>query len=213
MPLRLEGGCLVAALREGDPQRDGDLRIWNHFRGVNVALRVIEGRGILRNPTTDEVLFDLGTETGIYLPSGEELDIDGTYVAVSGPAPASRERRKSVRLADQPMQQTGDRFYGELMQAEITQFVGSIPPGRAPDHFHLYEEVLCILDGYGTMWAGESSAPIEPGSCVYLPRRQVHCVENRSDGYLRLLGVFYPAGSPAARYGVHDRAEDGPAER
>jgi hypothetical protein len=29
----------------------------------------------------------------------------------------------------------------------------------------------------------------------------VHCVENRSAGEMRLLGVFYPAGSPAVRYG------------
>jgi len=28
----------------------------------------------------------------------------------------------------------------------------------------------------------------------------VHCVENRGDGEMRLLGVFYPAGSPAVRY-------------
>ncbi len=51
------------------------------------------------------------------------------------------------------------------------------------------------------MWAGETRTDIGVGSCVYLPRRQVHCVENRGDGALRLLGVFYPAGSPAGRRG------------
>ncbi|HYY96254.1 MAG TPA: cupin domain-containing protein, partial [Pyrinomonadaceae bacterium] len=81
-----------------------------------------------------------------------------------------------------------------------TQFVGSIPPGRAPDHFHTYEEVLFILRGEGRMWAGRTSAEIGPGSCVYLPTRQVHCVENTGGGELRLLGVFYPAGSPSVRY-------------
>ena len=50
------------------------------------------------------------------------------------------------------------------------------------------------------MWAGKTSAPIAPGSCVFLPRGQPHCVENTGDGELRLLGVFYPAGSPAVRY-------------
>jgi mannose-6-phosphate isomerase-like protein (cupin superfamily) len=83
---------------------------------------------------------------------------------------------------------------------QVTQFVGSIPPGRAPDHFHEYEEVLFILRGEGRMWFGESSTPIGPGSCIYLPRRQVHCVENTGASELRLLGVFYPAGSPAVRY-------------
>ena len=83
---------------------------------------------------------------------------------------------------------------------QVTQFVGGIPPGRAPDHYHHYEEVLCVLAGAGRMWAGQSHAPIGPGSCIFLPRRQVHCVENTGDVELRLLGVFYPAGSPAVRY-------------
>lgn len=212
MPLHLEGGVLVAGLHEGEPRRDGDLRIWDHFRGLNVSLRAIEGRGTLRNEEVDEVLFDLATETGIYLPAHEAQTIDGTYVGVTVPVEDSHPRL-SVSLRDQPMQQTGDRFYRELIQAEVTQFVGSIPPGRAPDHFHLYEEVLCILEGRGTMWAGTTSTPIEPGSCVYLPHRQVHCVENRTAAYLRLLGVFYPAGSPAVRYGVHERAEGSPDKR
>ncbi|HYN25457.1 MAG TPA: cupin domain-containing protein, partial [Pyrinomonadaceae bacterium] len=82
------------------------------------------------------------------------------------------------------------------------QFVGSIPPGRAPDHFHNYEEVLFILRGVGRMWAGKTHTPIASGSCIYLPKGQVHCVENTGDDELRLLGVFYPAGSPSVRYDV-----------
>jgi mannose-6-phosphate isomerase-like protein (cupin superfamily) len=88
----------------------------------------------------------------------------------------------------------------EIGSEQVTQFVGSIPPGRAPDHFHEYEEVLFILRGAGRMWTGDLNTPLGPGSCVYLPRGQVHCVENTGDGELRLLGVFYPAGSPAIRY-------------
>jgi mannose-6-phosphate isomerase-like protein (cupin superfamily) len=110
-----------------------------------------------------------------------------------------------VRLRDRAPQATGDRWYRVLVDKELgcnetTQFVGSIPPGRAPDHFHHYEEVLCILQGTGRMWAGESSTPIRRGSCVFLPRGQVHCVENTGSSELRLLGVFHPAGSPADRY-------------
>jgi len=112
-----------------------------------------------------------------------------------------------VRLADQKSQPTGDRWYRVLVDDEIgstqvTQFVGSIPPGRAPDHFHHYEEVLFILKGEGLMWAGESHTPIARGSCIYLPKGQIHCVENTGAGELRLLGVFYPAGSPSVRYDV-----------
>ena len=110
-----------------------------------------------------------------------------------------------VRLADQKAQPTADRWYRVLIDehigsTQVTQFVGSIPPGRAPDHFHNYEEVLFILKGEGRMWAGETDTPINAGSCIYLPKGQVHCVENTGKGELRLLGVFYPAGSPSVRY-------------
>jgi len=112
-----------------------------------------------------------------------------------------------VRLADQKAQPTADRWYRVLIDdkvgsAQVTQFVGSIPPGRAPDHFHHYEEVLFILKGEGRMWAGETNTPISSGSCIYLPKEQVHCVENTGDGEFRLLGLFYPAGSPSVRYDV-----------
>ena len=110
-----------------------------------------------------------------------------------------------VRLADRPAQPTADRWYRVLIDDEVgstqvTQFVGSIPPGRAPDHFHQYEEVLFILRGEGRMWAGETNTPIAAGSCIYLPKGQVHCVENTGEGELRLLGLFFPAGSPSVRY-------------
>jgi len=61
-----------------------------------------------------------------------------------------------VRLSDQKAQPTADRWYRVLIDeragsTQVTQFVGSIPPGRAPDHFHHYEEVLFILRGKGRM--------------------------------------------------------------
>jgi oxalate decarboxylase/phosphoglucose isomerase-like protein (cupin superfamily) len=36
----------------------------------------------------------------------------------------------------------------------------------------------------------------------------MHCVENTADAELRLLGVFYPAGSPAVRYDNEQRTTD-----
>ena len=206
MAVILEGGTRVASLKEGEPVRQGDLRIWNHFRGDAVSLSVLElnGRATLRNETAEEVLYDLETNTGIYLPPGKTLDLEGTLTLISvqcsGAAGSQPAGLMKVSLADRPMQRTGDRWYRELISAQVTQFVGAIPPGRAPDHYHLYEEVLCILEGEGVMWSGASSTPIATGSCVYLPRGQRHCVENRGPGELRLLGVFYPAGSPAVRY-------------
>lgn len=170
--------------------------------------------------------FELESSSGIYLRPEQTITFDNPgsrpvyFISSQCPEPDAsiqwlpqQEKRVTtasapapvVRLADRRSVSTADRWYRVLVDHEIgsdqvTQFVGSIPPGRAPDHFHEYEEVLFILRGTGRMWAGSTNTPIGPGSCVYLPRRQVHCVENLGPGELRLLGVFYPAGSPSVRY-------------
>jgi mannose-6-phosphate isomerase-like protein (cupin superfamily) len=219
MAISLEGGVLVTGLEEGQPLREGNLRIWRHFTGQHISMRVLEldGRAALRSDDGDQVLYILERDTGIHLPPGAQVELEGkiTLIGVGTLEPAQSggvATALQIRLADQPIERTGDRWYRELIQSEITQFVGSIPPGRAPDHFHLYEEVLCILQGSGFLWAGASKTPIAPGSCVYLPKGQPHCVENTTSGELRLLGVFYPAGSPAMRYPVHERADRSPEE-
>ena len=177
----------------------------------------------------DGVAYQLGPETGVYLRPGQTLSVQNAgpdvvrFVSSQCPEEGSEEigsldrLPKSdllpiVKLSDRKALPTADRWYRVLVDDEIgseqvTQFVGSIPPGRAPDHFHEYEEVLFILRGEGRMWAGETNTPIGPGSCIYLPRRQVHCVENTGSGELRLLGVFYPAGSPAVRYETANERE------
>jgi mannose-6-phosphate isomerase-like protein (cupin superfamily) len=186
-----------------------DLRSGKRLQGEAIAMRVIDGPATIRNDDFDEVLYVLGEDKGIFLPHRVELIVDGTVIGV-GVAQTGVSGLHQVRLEDAPIQKTGDRWYRELIQSAITQFVGSIPPGRAPDHFHLYEEMLCILKGSGFLWAGKTKTPIAPGSCAYLPKRQVHCVENTTSDELRLLGVFYPAGSPAVRYSVDHSAGQPP---
>jgi mannose-6-phosphate isomerase-like protein (cupin superfamily) len=169
--------------------------------------------------------YDIVPDTGVYIRPNETFAIDNPgpdsvalvssrcpdpeaapeFVARSTSISPSQMHSPLVRLADRRAQATADRWYRVLVDDEVgssqaTQFVGSIPPGRAPDHFHHYEEVLFILKGSGRMWAGETNTPIAFGSCIYLPKGQVHCVENTGEGELRLLGVFYPAGSPSVRY-------------
>jgi mannose-6-phosphate isomerase-like protein (cupin superfamily) len=175
------------------------------------VLYVLDGSGTV---VIDGDAYEVGPETGIYIRPGQSWSVDnrGPDVVriVSSQCPelspaTSATESPIVRLADRRALPTADRWYRVLVDQDmgseqVTQFVGSIPPGRAPDHFHEYEEVLFILRGEGRMWAGEDNTPIGPGSCIYLPRRQVHCVENTGTGELRLLGVFYPAGSPAVRY-------------
>jgi mannose-6-phosphate isomerase-like protein (cupin superfamily) len=84
--------------------------------------------------------------------------------------------------------------------ASATQFIGLIPPGRAPDHFHRYDEVIYVLEGEGRLEIGGESAPIRPGTCIHLPRTLVHCLANDGETEMRVLGVFRPAGSPAEAY-------------
>jgi len=172
--------------------------------------------------------FEVAPRTGIYIRPNQTFAVENRspspihFVSTQCPesldgvkfvepilAPANEavsvQSPPIVSLADRRSIPTGDRWYRVLVDASVgskmvTQFVGAIPPGRAPDHFHEYEEVLFILQGEGRMWAGTSHTPIGPGSCVYLPTRQVHCVENTGEQELRLLGVFYPAGSPSVRY-------------
>ena len=88
----------------------------------------------------------------------------------------------------------------EVGCASVTQFVGIIPPGRAPDHFHRYDEVVYVLSGEGALHIGGESAPLRPGACVHLPAGLVHCLENAGPGEMEVLGVFRPAGSPAEAY-------------
>lgn len=167
-------------------------------------------------------------ETGIYLKPGAILTVNNPgpepFVLISSQCPeplttsetlppvtsplepvTSLPRTPIVRLADRKAVSTEDRWYRVLVDDEVgstrvTQFVGSIPMGRLPDHFHTYEEVLVILCGVGVMHAGKMNTPIAAGSCIYLPKRQAHCVENMGKEDLRLLGVFYPAGSPSVKY-------------
>lgn len=214
MAVELEGGCRVATMSEGIPRLEGSL----------ISIRVLEfGPGHspeLRNEDLDEVLFSLDScllyldgvpheiepQSGIFIPAHQTFRVENLsskivrLVSSQTPSKGTQIKKPIVRLADQRAMPTGDRWYRVLIDSEVTQFVGSIPPGRAPDHFHEYEEVLFILRGEGRMWAEARSTPIEAGSCIYLPTGQVHCVENTGTGELRLLGVFYPAGSPAVRY-------------
>jgi mannose-6-phosphate isomerase-like protein (cupin superfamily) len=202
------------------PPLDQDLSNRSHPEGVRESAPSIEifidGRsfkisadtGIYIRPKQTFAINNPGPDS-IVIVSSQCPDPDREPVFVHAPNNSSMPtgRTTIVQLADQKAQPTADRWYRVLVDDEVgseqvTQFVGSIPPGRAPDHFHNYEEVLFILKGQGRVWAGDTNTPIAEGSCIYLPKGQVHCVENTGKVELRLLGVFYPAGSPSVRYDV-----------
>ena len=163
--------------------------------GCGVYVRAGECFGL--RPVGDEPLRVLAT----ICPSIEHLEpVHQLAAYFDGSQP---ERVLDASLAER--HPTGDRFYKLLVGPavgcrDVTQFVGIIPKSKAPEHYHEYEEVICVLDGEGRMWTGADSVPVSPGSVIFLPRGQRHCLEATGDEGLSLVGSFYPASSPAVRY-------------
>jgi oxalate decarboxylase/phosphoglucose isomerase-like protein (cupin superfamily) len=42
--------------------------------------------------------------------------------------------------------------------------------------------------------------PVRAGTCIFFPRGVSHCLENSGTGLMRVMGVFYPSGSPGVHY-------------
>ena len=175
---------------------------------------VIEGTGQLSSGAVSD--RKVQPDTGAWLPPGTSYSLaaagpgplrldsvllpspepDGTEPASAGPLLAD--------LAEQPAEITGDREFRVLFAPgqgcdAATQFVGEIPPGRAPFHTHTYDEVVLILAGEGVLHVGDEDRPLAPGSCLHLAPGTPHCLENTGQATLRVLGVFHPGGSPAAK--------------
>jgi mannose-6-phosphate isomerase-like protein (cupin superfamily) len=190
---------------------------------------VIEGEGQLSSvpvspgPATGR---PVRPGTGVWLPPGTSyslaaagpgpLRLDSVLLPASAPGadpggaePASTGPNSTggpllADLAEQPAEITGDREFRVLFApgqgcAAATQFVGEIPPGRAPFHTHTYDEVVLILAGEGVLHIGDEDRPLSPGSCLHLAPGTPHCLENTGQATLRVLGVFHPGGSPAAK--------------
>jgi mannose-6-phosphate isomerase-like protein (cupin superfamily) len=179
------------------------------------VLFVLAGEGRLRLGAND-VDHQLVPETGVYVQPGESYEIvaDGedtlAVLAVEVPDPASGvdvgERRVTLQLNDAEAQQaTANREFRLVVTPDagcpsVTQFVGYIPVGRAPDHFHTYDEVLYILSGEGVLHIGDSHEPVAAGACIHFSPELVHSLENSGSEPMQVLGVFRPAGSPSEAY-------------
>jgi mannose-6-phosphate isomerase-like protein (cupin superfamily) len=186
--------------------------------GCEEVLFVLAGRGELHLAGE---LHELEPESGAYLAPGEEYELHNAgpealrLVAVRIPDPQPPDHstesdvgRRAVvrRLADQEAQSaTTERQFRIVADPSTglrsaTHFVGYIPTARAPVHFHTYDEVIYVLDGEGVLHAGGGEQTLGPGSCIELPARTLHCLENTGEHVMRVLAVFRPAGSPAAAY-------------
>ncbi|MGH9492363.1 MAG: cupin domain-containing protein [Terriglobales bacterium] len=120
-------------------------------------------------------------------------------------APAGERPRLVIHEREREAIPSGDRRFKYLVDKDlgcrqVTQFLGYIPPSKAPFHSHTYEEAIYILEGTGVVHTEAESTEFGPGTCIYLPPGTRHCLENPGRAAVKLLGVFYPSGSPAARY-------------
>lgn len=192
------------------------------FSDSHVALFVLSGHGRM---TISGQSFDVGEEQGAYIGPGEAFSIepdaaspamkltvticpqtDAPQWLEAMPDNFNRDLPERVFAVDPAKRQAmGDRFYQVLIDdrtgaADMTQFIGEVPRSRAAAHRHLYEETLTILSGEGFMWTENGRAEVQPGDVIFLPRRQLHSLECTSEQGLRLVGVFFPAGSPAVNY-------------
>jgi quercetin dioxygenase-like cupin family protein len=195
--VRLPGG---AAHAFADAERD-------------TLLHVAEGSASLALGGASELL-EAGTAALVLAGEQATLGTAAGVAFLSATVGAGAERhaalgpRETVApLADGGAEAaTGARAFRILFgphngSTRATLFAGFIPPGKAPWHYHLYDEIVWVSEGTGRLHLGEGTTELGPGSAFRLRPRQVHIVENVStDRELTVLGVFTPAGSPSAAY-------------
>ena len=139
------------------------------------------------------VRVTLGAETDLHAPMGPRERI----VPIDAVEPGKATGSRSFQILFGP--HNGSR--------RATMFVGYVPPGKAPWHYHLYDEIVWIWRGSGRYYLGDDVESLEDGSAFRITPREVHIVENTSpDRELAVLGIFTPAGSPSAAYLMPDVA-------
>jgi len=202
-------------LFETDPltQRVGPLAGEHQETGADEVVYVLEGTG--RGGGGGGADGGVGGEThevregiSVFVSRGTPWSAEGdarvVSVLIHEPEPSAGHAVLDLNAVETGSATAGRQFLlgatPEVGCASVTQFVGLVPPGRAPDHFHTYDEVIYVLEGEGLLEIDGEQAPLHAGSCVHLPARLVHCLANTGDSELRLLGVFRPAGSPAEAY-------------
>ena len=181
--------------------------------GLQEILYVVSGAGTL-HLNGEHVLEP---DTGVYVLPEDSYDVENPgpddLVLISVLTPLERRpqglgtnRKVTVRFADQPQIPVGGpREFRYLVNEDIgsldvTQFVGLVQPSRAPRLMHEYDEVAYIIEGVGEIHMGDIEKAVGPGTCIFFPRGVSHCLENSGTETLRVMGVFYPSGSPAVHY-------------
>jgi quercetin dioxygenase-like cupin family protein len=133
------------------------------------------------------VRITLGAATDLHAPMGSRDHV----VPIDAVEPGKATGSRSFQILFGP--HNGSR--------RATMFVGYVPPGKAPWHYHLYDEIVWIWRGPGRYHLDDEGEPLEDGSAFRITPREVHIVENtHPERELAVLGIFTPAGSPSAAY-------------
>jgi mannose-6-phosphate isomerase-like protein (cupin superfamily) len=147
----------------------------------------------------------LSNETNYTFRSLAEQDLE--VISVCGPQTFPKQgTRRAVEVIDSHRRAAQDAvsdrefrvlFDDDVADVGMTQFLGYVPRVRTPRHVHPYSEMVCVVQGTGTVEISGMVRNVGVGSCYYLPEGIPHRVENTGEEFLVELGVFTPAGSPA----------------
>ena len=113
----------------------------------------------------------------------------------------------------EPGKATGARSFQVLHgphngSTRATMFVGYIPPGKAPWHYHLYDEIVWVLRGEGRLHIGETvGAPRAGRRLPAPPARGAHRREHRPGGRAGGARDLHARGQPLGRVPDADVAE------
>jgi mannose-6-phosphate isomerase-like protein (cupin superfamily) len=183
------------------------------------AMYVMEGLGTV---DLGGASYELAPGTAVFVPPAASYVLEnpgphdlrlvsvlspppGSAAAAGDGGPAPHDPTHVVREEDEPALPAGeDREFRVLVDPRIgcltmTQFVGYIDRSQAPPHVHTYEEAVYVLEGEGVAHVDGTDLPFGRGAAIFLPPGHPHHLENTGREALRLLGVFSPAGSPAAK--------------
>ena len=157
----------------------------------------------------------LAARSAAFVPAGEEATVAAEdqldlVVMTVGPgaerhAPLGASALTSSLDDASAQRATGARSFQILFDASngstrATLFAGFVPPGSAPWHYHLYDEIVWIPDGPGRVHVDGSSEELGSGSAFRLRPREVHIVENTSaDRELTIIGTLHAGRQPVGR--------------
>ena len=191
------------------------------FPGSEVVVYLASANGTINISGRE---FDTPEETGVYICANEAFSITNTdsselkAIVTVCPGEAKLEvldlmpdnfntdqADRTCTYDEKSRDTMADRHLMELVNSDlgckqVTQFIGEIPKSRAAFHHHLYEEAIYIMSGSGMMWNTTKKTKVVPGDLIFLPARQAHSLECTDPDGMRLMGVFYPAGSPKVNY-------------